>query len=139
MELNIGFIRCNYTNRSCTAPQAILPNPYMCICVCACNRSINVSLCLCQNQRVFLMSAASRGWLLSIRTAADQKHFSHQRDRWADEEDRRPQRRIHPVTNKARSHSGELMRVTHCLCACFVCICKRCYQGGIKTRRLPSL
>lgn len=70
----------------------------------------------------FLKSPASRGWLLSIRTTADQKHFSHQRDRWADAEDSRPQRRIHPVTNEARSHSGELMRLTPSLCVCVFCL-----------------
>lgn len=115
---------------------------HTCVCVCACTQSINVSLCLCQNQRVFfLKSPANRGWLLSIRTTADQKHFSHQRDRWADAEDSRPQRRIHPVTNEARSHSGELMRLTPslCVCVCFVCICMRRYHGGIKTRWIPSL
>lgn len=56
------------------------------------------------------------GWRLSITTAADQNHFSHQRDWSADAEDRQPQRRIRRVTNKALSHSSEIMRVTLCVC-----------------------
>lgn len=58
------------------------------------------------------------GWQLSITTAADQNHFSHQRDWSADAEDRQPQRRIHRVTNKALSHSSEIMRVSLCVCLC---------------------
>lgn len=91
MLFNIGFTNCNYTSRSCTAPQATVLIPSTCTCECLCERiqSINFSLVWVQISTLSLCfwrvtATVSGGWLLSIMSAADQKRFSHS-DRSADE------------------------------------------------------